>query len=86
MNILWRKTNGNRSKKIFCHIRVDTTFNAGNLPMQNIKSLNEKITNAVEEWSKEMANKGLRVDVGWDWSEATKLDEELKLKFMEIKR
>nr|DAY90276.1 MAG TPA: hypothetical protein [Caudoviricetes sp.] len=54
--------------------------------MQNIKSLNEKITNAVEEWSKEMANKGLRVGVGWDWSEATKLDEELKLKFMEIKR
>ena len=71
------------ARRYFCHIRVDTTFNAGNLPMQNIKSLNEKITN---EWSKEMANKGLRVGVGWDWSEATKLDEELKLKFMEIKR
>lgn len=74
------------ARRYFCHIRVDTTFNAGNLPMQNIKSLNEKITNAVEEWSKEMANKGLRVGGGWDWSEATKLDEELKLKFMEIKR
>lgn len=41
---------------------------------QNIKSLNEKITNAVKEWSKEMVDKGLSVDVGWDWSEDTKLD------------
>ena len=31
-------------------------------------------TNAIEEWSKEMADKGLSADVGWDWSEATKLD------------
>lgn len=62
------------ARRYFGHIRVDATFNAGNLPMQNIKSLNEKITNAVEEWSKEMADKGLSVDVGWDWSEATKLD------------
>lgn len=62
------------TRRYFGHIRVDTTFNAGNLPLQNIKSLNEKITKAVEEWSKEMAGKGLSVDVGWDWSEITDLD------------
>lgn len=61
-------------RRYFGHIRVDTTFNAGNLPLQSIKSLNEKIENAVEEWSKEMTDKGLSVDVGWNWSEATKLE------------
>lgn len=65
---------GTEVRRYFGHIRVDATFNAGNLPLQNIKSLNEKITQAVEEWSKEMVDKGLSVDVGWDWSEATKLD------------
>lgn len=30
--------------------------------------------NAVEEWSREMVDKGLSVDVGWDWSENTKLE------------
>lgn len=63
------------SKRYFGHIRVDATFDAENLPLQNIKSLNEKITNAVEEWSREMADKGLSVDVGWDWSESTKLED-----------
>lgn len=61
-------------RRYYCHIRVDSTFNAGNLPLQNIKSLNEKMENAVEEWSREMVDKGLSVDVGWDWSEHTKLD------------
>lgn len=65
---------GTEVRRYFGHIRVDATFNAGNLPLQNIKSLNEKITKAVEEWSQEMVDKGLIVDVGWDWSEATKLD------------
>ena len=65
---------GTEVRRYFGHIRVDATFNAGNLPLQNIKSLNEKITQAVEEWSKEMVDKGLSVDVGWDWSEATSLD------------
>jgi len=65
---------GTESRRYFGHIRVDATFNAGNLPLQNIKSLNDKITNAVEEWSREMTNKGLSVDVGWDWSEATNLE------------
>lgn len=65
---------GTEFRRYFGHIRVDATFNAGNLPLQNIKSLNEKITNAVKEWSKEMVGKGLSVDVGWDWSEDTKLD------------
>ena len=62
------------TRRYFGHIRVDATFNAGNLPLQNIKALNEKIENAVEEWSKEMVDKGLSVDVGWDWSEATKFE------------
>lgn len=62
------------ARRYFGHIRVDATFNAANLPLQNIKSLNEKITNAVEEWSKEMVEKGLSVDVGWNWSEATNLE------------
>lgn len=62
-------------RRYFVHIRADATFNARNLPLQNIRSLNEKISNAVEEWSKEMVDKGLSVDVGWDWSEATKLDD-----------
>lgn len=61
------------SRRYYGHIRVDATFNAGNLPLQNIKNLNEKIENAVEEWSQEMAGKGLNVDVGWDWSEKTNL-------------
>lgn len=65
---------GTEVRRYFGHIRVDETFNADNLPLQNIKSLNEKITQAVEEWSKEMVDKGLSVDVGWNWSEATNLD------------
>lgn len=63
------------AKRYFGHIRVDATFDAENLPLQNIKSLNEKITDAVEEWSREMVDKGLSVDVGWDWSESTKLED-----------
>lgn len=66
---------GTGARRYFGHLRVDATFNAGNLPLQNIKSLNEKMTQALEEWSKEMVNKGLSVDIGWDWSEATKLDD-----------
>lgn len=56
-------------RRYFCTIRVDATFNAGNLPMQNIQQLNEKIENVLEEWSIEMMNKGLKADIGWNWSE-----------------
>ena len=60
-------------RRYYGQIRVDTSFKASNLPLQNIKNLNEKISNAVEEWSQEMAEKGLTVDVGWNWSEHTNI-------------
>ena len=53
----------------YCNIHVDFIFNAGNIPKQNIQALDEKIDNAVSEWATEMAEKGLGVAVGWDWSE-----------------
>lgn len=56
-------------RRYFCTIRVDAAFNAGNLPMQNIQELNEKIKNVLEEWANEMMNKGLNADIGWNWSE-----------------
>lgn len=56
-------------RRYLCTIRVDATFNAGNLPMQNIQELNEKIENVLEEWANEMMNKGLKADIGWSWSE-----------------
>lgn len=37
-------------RRYFCTIRVDAAFNAGNLPMQNIQELNEKIKNVVKEY------------------------------------
>lgn len=61
------------ARRYYCNIRVDVTFNAGNLPKQNIEKLNEKIENALEEWSKEMQDKGLSADIGWNWSEHTNL-------------
>lgn len=59
----------------YCNIRVTTSFNAGNLPKQNISDLNERIENAIEEWSMEMAKKGLKTDVGWNWSENCNLEK-----------
>lgn len=56
-------------RRYFCTIRVDAAFNAGNLPMQNIQELNEKIKNVLEEWANEMMNKGLKADIGWNWPE-----------------
>lgn len=61
------------SRRYYCNIRVDTTFNAGNLPEQNIFDLNERIENVLEEWSREMADKGLNTDIGWNWSEHVNL-------------
>lgn len=57
------------SRRYYCQIRVDTSFNAGNLPKQNIDRLNEKIEEAISNWSMEMQEKGLSLDVGWNWSE-----------------
>ena len=57
------------SRRYYCQISVDTSFNAGNLPKQNISILNEKIEEAISEWVVEMQEKGLSVDVMWDWSE-----------------
>lgn len=56
-------------RRYFCQIRVDSTFNGANLPKQSIEKLNEKIENALEEWSLEMTQKGLSTDIGWSWSE-----------------
>ena len=56
-------------RRYFCNIRVDATFNAGNLPMQNLEELNEKIEKVLEEWATEMMAKGLKADIGWNWSE-----------------
>lgn len=57
------------NRTYYCNIQVDTTFNAGNLPKQIISDLNNKIENAISEWGAEMAEKGLTVGVGWNWSE-----------------
>ena len=56
-------------RRYFCHIRVNTTFNAGNLPKQNIEDLDDRIKNALVEWANDMTKKGLSVDIWWDWSE-----------------
>lgn len=57
------------NRRYYCHIRVDSTWNAGNSPKQNIEELNERLSNVLEEWSQEMQAKGLSTDVGWNWSE-----------------
>ena len=57
------------SRRYYCKISVDTSFNAGNLQKQNISRLNEKIEEAISEWAMEMQEKGLSVDVTWDCSE-----------------
>ena len=55
---------------------MDTTFNAGNLPKQNVRELNDLLTNAITEWTDKMVReKGLSVDVGWSWSERIDLKE-----------
>lgn len=64
------------ARRYFCNIRVDSTFNAGNLPKQNIEELNHLITNAITEWTDKMAReKGLSVDIGWSWSELVRLEK-----------
>ena len=55
------------SRRYYCQISVDTSFNAGNLPKQNIAILDEKIEEAINEWAVEMQEKCLYVDVMWDW-------------------
>ena len=62
-----------KSRRYYCQISVDTSFNTGNLPKQNISRLNEKIEEAISEWAMEMQENGLSVDVTWDWSERTEL-------------
>ena len=61
------------SRRYYCQIKVDTSFDAGNLPKQNISRLNEKIEEAISDWAMEMQDKGLSVDVMWDWSERCEL-------------
>lgn len=61
------------ARRYYCQISVDTAFNAGNLPKQNIARLNEKIEEAISEWAMEMQEKGLSADVIWDWSERCEL-------------
>lgn len=57
------------SIRYYCNIRVDTTFNAGNLPKQNIQDLENRLEETIMQWSQEMADKGLVTDIGWNWSE-----------------
>lgn len=56
-------------RRYYCIISVDATFNAGNLPSQNINDLNNRIKKVIKEWDADMESKGLSVDIGWDWSE-----------------
>ena len=56
-------------RRYYCNIRVDSTFNADNLPKQNMEDLNNRIEEVLTEWSQEMADKGLTTDIGWNWSE-----------------
>lgn len=51
------------SRRYYCQISVDTSFNAGNLPKQNISKLNEKIEEAISDWVCEIQEKGISVDV-----------------------
>lgn len=61
------------SRRYYCQISVYTSFNAGNLPKQNISRLNDKIEEVISEWAMEMQENGLSVDVMWDWSERVEL-------------
>lgn len=61
------------SRRYYCTLRVDTTFNAGNLPKDNIKKINDSLEEVLEKWSQEMADKGLTTDIGWNWSEHVNL-------------
>lgn len=56
-------------RRYYCMIRVDSTFNAGNLPLQNIEELNDAIEEVIQEWACKMQEKGLSADIGWNWSE-----------------
>lgn len=63
------------TRRYYCIIKVDTGFNAGNLPMCNIRELNEKLEETISEWTQEMAKRGLSSDVEWSWSEHLDLEE-----------
>ena len=52
------------SKRYYCHIRVDVSNGSA-----DISELNEKIENALEEWSQKNADNGNSTDIGWNWSE-----------------
>lgn len=56
-------------RRYYCNIRVDATFNAAYLPKENIQELNDKLESVLEEWANDMINKGLKADIGWNWSE-----------------
>lgn len=56
-------------RRYYCNIKVDAGFNAGNLPKDNIRELNEKLRITIEEWAEEMTNRGLDSDIEWSWSE-----------------
>lgn len=58
-----------KNKTYYCNIRVTTNYHAENLSKRDIVDLNEKITNIVEDWSVKMVEKGIAMDIGWDWSE-----------------
>lgn len=60
-------------RRYYCHIRVDSTFNAGNLPLQNIGELNERLLDVLCAWADEMGKKGLHTDIGLNWSEHTNI-------------
>ena len=47
---------GEGTRRYLGHISVNTTH--------NIRSLNEKLAKAVDEWLKEMTDKGLSAEVG----------------------
>lgn len=61
------------SRRYYCTLRVDSTFNAGNLPKQNIQELNERLEEVLTQWSQEIADKGLTTDIDWNWSEHVNL-------------
>ncbi len=73
---LWRRGNdvGINYRKFSGNIEVDIglDFNT-KIPLQNIISLNEKITNTMQEWSKEMTDKGVYCDTRLKWSEEIKV-------------
>ena len=61
--------------RCFCNLRVDAECD-NKEAKQGIKELNDLLTNALTEWVDKMVReKGIHVDVGWNWSKNISIEE-----------